>query len=202
MSQQLNDLIEKINRQAIQNAEAKAKDIETEAKKKAEEIILQAKNYAQQIIKETKEKMDKETQMHQAKLQQATRDMLLDLKSQLQQILLNIVKKEIRSVLTPQELVTILSIIIQRKDQGNDFPDQITVELNNQDAQKLQEYFLEKLQSNLKKELILRPATDIQAGFRISFDQDKSQFDFSEQALAEYVFRYLKPGLQEILNIL
>ena len=47
---------------------------------------------------------------------------------------------------------------------------------------------------------MLKPAEDILGGFTISFDSGKSQFDFTDQALAEYIGQYLKPKLEEILQ--
>jgi vacuolar-type H+-ATPase subunit E/Vma4 len=52
----------------------------------------------------------------------------------------------------------------------------------------------------MKKRIILKPTDEISSGFTISYDAGKSLFDFSGEALAEYISAYLKPELNKILK--
>ncbi|PIW68507.1 MAG: V-type ATP synthase subunit E, partial [Candidatus Omnitrophica bacterium CG12_big_fil_rev_8_21_14_0_65_42_8] len=51
-----------------------------------------------------------------------------------------------------------------------------------------------------KKGIVVRASDEISVGFTISFDAGKSQYDFTDKALAEYIGVYLKPKLSEILK--
>ena len=48
--------------------------------------------------------------------------------------------------------------------------------------------------------VVCREVQDIRAGFVISYDGGKSQWDFSDKALAEYIGSCLNPKLNVILE--
>jgi len=198
MTQELKELIERINREAVESAQSKAREIEQEAQKKAREIISEAEREAKRLILEAEAKIRKEEERKKQLLSQAARDMLLGLKGQIIKMLQGIILAEIRNNLNPQELAQILSKIIQKgvfQDAGS-----VSVELSKEDLEKLQGFFLERLKQELKKGIVLYPVEDIQAGLRISFDSGRSQFDFSDTSLAEYIVNFLKPQLKNILD--
>jgi len=198
MTQELKELIERINREAVESAQSKAREIEQEAQKKAREIISEAEREAKRLILEAEAKIRKEEERKKQLLSQAARDMLLGLKGQIIKMLQGIILAEIRNNLNPQELAQILSKIIQKEvfqDAGS-----VSVELSKEDLEKLQGFFLERLKQELKKGIVLYPVEDIQAGLRISFDSGRSQFDFSDTSLAEYIVNFLKPQLKNILD--
>src|SRR4030043_484413 len=59
--------------------------------------------------------------------------------------------------------------------------------------------FMLGLKEEVKKGIVLKPSEEVRTGFLISFDNAKSYFDFSDQALSEYIGAYLKPKLAELL---
>ena len=66
MSQQVQELIDKIKQDGIQQADQKAKEIEGQAQAKAQQIINEAENKAEQLIASAKEeikKMEESTQI-------------------------------------------------------------------------------------------------------------------------------------------
>ncbi|MBU2258045.1 MAG: hypothetical protein KJ926_02850, partial [Candidatus Omnitrophica bacterium] len=192
------NLIEKINQEGVLAAEKKARVIEEEARLKAEEIITNARAEAQRMISLAKIEVLKDGEREKALLFQAGRDMLLLLKSQLNSMLNQVINTEIRQALNTGELFKILSNLIQNICKQHDAS--IIVSLSKEDLEKLESGFLLKLKEQTKKEIVLHPAEDIRAGFTISFDAGKSQFDFSDKALSEYISAYLKPKLKEILQ--
>jgi len=198
MAEDIKGLIEKINREGVLAAETKARAIEEEARLKAEEILAKARAEAQRLISEAKIKVQKDSQRGKALLTQAGRDMLLVLKNQLNAMLDKVINTEIREALNTEELFKTLSTLIQNICKQQDTS--IVVSLSKEDLKKLEGGFLAKLKEQTKKEIVLRPAEDIRAGFTISFDAGKSQFDFSDKALSEYISLYLKPKLKEILQ--
>ncbi|MFH1397288.1 MAG: hypothetical protein ABIH27_01885 [Candidatus Omnitrophota bacterium] len=198
MAEDIKGLIEKINQEGVFAAESKARVIEEEARLKAEEIIAKARAGAQRMISEAKIEVEKNSEREKALLIQAGRDMLLLLKGQLNFMLNKVINAEICQALNAGELFKILSSLIQNICKQHDTS--IIVSLSKEDLEKLEGGFLLKLKEQTKKEIVLRPAEDIRSGFTISFDAGKSQFDFSDKALSEYISTYLKPKLKEILQ--
>jgi len=198
MAEDIKSLIEKINQEGIAAAEKKAKEIEEKARQEAERILAKAKREAETMLNNTKEQILKMREEEKASLTQAGRDLLLTLKEEINTMLQKIIVRELRDMLTPENLFKILSSAIKGscvKEQTD-----IIISLDKEDVRALESGFLAKLKAEIKKEIILMPSETIGAGFVISFDAGKSQFDFSEEALAEYIGAYLKPKLKEILE--
>ncbi len=198
MAEEIKGLIEKIKQEGIEAAEKKAKEIEQEATKKAEQIIVEAKEQAQRMISEAGAKAKKDELATKSALQQAGRDLLISLKKQILAMLDKVVLAQVSLALNPQELAKILATII--KEQKETPAQEIIISLKKEDAEALQKHFFSGLKEETKKGIILRPSEEIRAGFMISFDQGKSHYDFTDQALVEYIARYLKPKLSELLN--
>jgi vacuolar-type H+-ATPase subunit E/Vma4 len=57
-----------------------------------------------------------------------------------------------------------------------------------------------ELEAQLKKGILLQASDEVKAGFTISFDAGKSQFEFTDRSLAEYISKCLRPDLAEILE--
>ena len=198
MTEDIKELIEKIQQDGVKIAEDKAKRIEIEAKQQAEEIVKKAKSQADKLIKEAQEKISKTEEAAKASLKQAARDMLLTLRKEICTLLDKIIKLNVSQALAPQELAKIIAILVE--DFSSQDKTNVAISLSKEDAQSLEKSFLGGLKEEIKKSVILKPSEDISGGFVISYDGGKSHFDFSDKALAEYISQYLKPKLGELLK--
>ncbi len=196
MTQEIKDLIAKINEEGVKSAEAKAKEIEDLARRQADEIIKKAKAEAEKLITQTKDEIVRMQDNSQALLKQAGRDLILSLKTEINAVLERLITSGIRQALTTEELMKILTALIKNYSGKEN----IVIALNAEDARKLEKGFLDGLREEVKKEIVLRSSEDIRAGFIISYDNGKSSFDFSDKGLAEYIGSCLKPRLKEILQ--
>ena len=198
MSDQIKELIEKINQEGVAAGQEKAAQIERQAKTEAEALVRKAQAQAKKIIEDAQEKVERLQASSSSALQQAGRDLLLGLKEQILGLLERLMVKDVAAALTAEELAQIISGIISecRGQEGK----QAVVYLSGQDKSKLEGHFLNKLKSELKSGIELRQKDDINAGFMISFDAGKSHFDFSEKALAQYLETQVKPKVAEILK--
>ena len=198
MSDEIKNLIEKINQEGIKSAEEKAAQIESEAKKRAAEILKSAKLDAEKVIKDAQGQAQLMDEKEKALLAQAGRDLLLTLREEINSMLERIVAREIRQAMTPQYLSGIISELIHKTcAQGSS---NITIALKKEDLDVLESNFLAKLIEETKRQIVLKPSGEISGGFTVSFDNGKSQYDFTDKALAEYIGGYLKPKLAQILN--
>lgn len=197
MADQLKELIEKIQQEGFQAAQEKALTIENEAKRAAEQLLSKAQQEADRMLEEARSEIGKMQQGSEAALKQAARDIKLNLRAELTAVLDNIIRLEVKKSLGPEELAHLLHELV--KAHGSSAEGKIEVSLNTEDVEKLQHGFLEKLQHGLKSGITLRASEDIQAGFTISFDAGRSQFDFTDQALTGYIAQLVKPKLASLL---
>ncbi|HBR13921.1 MAG TPA: hypothetical protein DD723_00025 [Candidatus Omnitrophica bacterium] len=200
MSQQVQELIDKIKSEGIQSAEQKAKEIEQQAQKKAGSIVMEATKQAQQIIAEAKTEILKIQKSSQTASIQASRDMLLSLRKEIQSALQKIISHQVHDTLTTENLAHILGLIVQKTLEGQNEEKDILVCLNPHDLEKLKAGFMAKLQHQLKQQVKFQSAEDIGKGFLISFDGGKSSFDFTDVALSEYLARFVNPQVASLIK--
>jgi V/A-type H+/Na+-transporting ATPase subunit E len=198
MAEEIRDLIEKINQEGIRAAEGKAQNIENAAKQKAEAILTQARLEAEEMITGAMERIRREDEKEKILLAQSGRDLLLSLRKEINAMLGRIVVSDIHQALTPEALFKLLSDVVRNYGAGES--SDIVVSLNKADLETLGNNFLHKLKEETNKKILLRPAEEISGGFTISFDNEKSCYDFTDKALAEYIGTYLKPKLNQILQ--
>ena len=197
MTEQIKDLIEKIKQEGIKAAEEKAKKIEEQAKKEAEEIILKAKENANKITAETQQQLAKMEEKQKTSLVQAGRDLLLSLRREINSMLDRLLALEVKKILTPEAMNKIMAELIKGLAAHEA---EMIITLGKEDLEALKMNFLAKLKEEVRKEITLKPSSDIRAGFTISFDAGKSCFEFTDKALAEYIGGYIRPKLNEILQ--
>lgn len=196
MAEEIKDLIEKIQEEGVRVAEDKAREIEDAARGKADEIIKKARAEAERITAAAKEQVARMQESSKALLKQAGRDLMLSLRKEVNAMLDKLIVSGIRQALGLEELAKILTTLI--KDYSG--KENIIISLKKEDQEKLEKGFLGALAQEVRKKVILRPSEDIQVGFIISYDNGKSSYDFTDEALAEYISSVLKPKLKEILE--
>lgn len=196
MAEELKDLIEKIQQEGVKAAQDQARQIEDEARKQADAIIEKAKAQAQNLIAEAEDKISRMEESTKASLDQVGRDIMLSLRKEINAMLDRLIVLQVREALSPEELAKIITLLI--KDYHG--KDDITIMLKKEDLEKIEKSFLAKLKEETKKGVVLKPSEDILGGFIISYDSGKSHFDFTDKALAEYIGKYLKPKLAQILK--
>ncbi|MDD5505143.1 MAG: V-type ATP synthase subunit E family protein [Candidatus Omnitrophica bacterium] len=198
MAQEIKDLIAQIHQEGIAAAEKQAAQIKADAEKEALKIISQAKTEAQKIIEQANIQAKKTDVSTRADLKQASRDLLISLRQEIIAMLDRLIKADLRQALSPEELAKIIGTLI--KNTPLSLGSQIIVSLNQQDKDRLGQGLLKQLAEETKRSVVLKSAEGIDSGFIISFDAGKSIFDFSSQALSDYISGSLRPELSKILK--
>lgn len=200
MTQQVQELINKIKTEAIDAAQKKAEEIEAQAKTKAHEIIAKAQEETNKLKADAEAQIAKSKEAAEKALKQAARDTLLDLRSEIEKILKKIVFQSVGEALTPEELARLLGILVEKSLEKSSGNSGIQAVLSPSDLEKVKKGFLAKLQGRLKEGIRLEPSADISKGFLISFDGGKSAFDFTDVSLAEYIASYLNPEVAALIK--
>jgi V/A-type H+-transporting ATPase subunit E len=194
--EEIKDLIAKIKNEGVKAAQEKSLKVEHEAKTLAGKIISDAKAEAAKIVNEAHREAEQHKSSVEALLKQSARDMLLSLKKEIISMLDMIIKKNISSALTPEEMSKIIHSLIKANTQK----EEVVVTAKEEDIKKIQKGLISELSEEMKKRVIFKPSDQISSGFTISYDAGKSLFDFSGEALAQYISVYLKPELNNILK--
>ena len=133
MTEQVQELINKIKNEGIQAADQKAREIESETQKKSQSIIADAQKEAERVTQDAREEVKKMQESTHMALKQASRDMLLTLRKEVENTLQKIVTAEVSEALSSENLVKIISVVIKSSLDSKKADADIIIALNEKD---------------------------------------------------------------------
>jgi V/A-type H+-transporting ATPase subunit E len=198
MDIQLQELIDKIKKDGIESASEEASRLKVQAEAEAKAVIEAARKEAAGLIAKGKIDAERSERAGVAALEQASRNLILAFKTEIQTLLDKIVAQSIAVSYGEDTLKAALPEILKSwASKGYDALDLI---LGEEDLKKLRSYFNDKLASEIKKGVELKSGRNLGAGFRIANKDGSAYYDFSAESVAELLSAYLNPRLAEILK--
>ena len=189
MAEELQSLLEKINQEGIQKAEAEKARIIAEANAEADAIRAAATKAAAALKAEAEKSNAALAAKTLSSLQQARRDILLQLRSELQARLQAAVGESVAQSLSPEFTARIVKSLCAAfaADPDGD----VTIRCAVKDVSALDAALKQALADSLRKSPTILGTRSIPAGVELSFDGGKSCFDFTSEALSGILDAYL-----------
>jgi V/A-type H+-transporting ATPase subunit E len=198
MEIQIQELIDKIKNDGINTASEEASRIKVDAEGEARRIIEAAKKEAEDIVSRGKQDAQRSEKAGVTALEQASRNLVLAFKDEVQALLGKVVKDNVAANYGDDVLKATLPALLKSwVEKGSD---NLSVILPESELPKLQSFFNEKLAGELKKGVELKSNRNLSSGFRISNRDGSAYYDFSAEAVASLLSAYLNPKLAEILT--
>jgi V/A-type H+-transporting ATPase subunit E len=199
MDVQLQELIDKIKKDGIANAESEAQKIIAEAEKKAQSIIADAEEKSQEIIKNAKAETSKMEKASEEAIIQAGRNMLLSFKDSLLSELNGLVQAETEKATTKDVLAKLIPETVKAWSKNTQV-DELSVLLSEKDLASLQAAFTNELKAEIEKGLEIKPDKTLSSGFRIGVKNGAAYYDFSAESVAELFAAYLNPKVAALIK--
>ncbi|MCL2719848.1 MAG: V-type ATP synthase subunit E [Treponema sp.] len=198
MEIQVQELIDKIKKDGVKAATDEANRIKSEAGIEAARLIDAAKKEAEDIIMRGKQDAERSEKAGTAALEQASRNLILAFKDEINSLLDRIVTDKVNSNYSDDVLKNTLPDLLKTwAEKGGD---NLSVILPENKLNELQGFFNEKLAKELAKGVELKSNRKLSTGFRISNKEGSVYYDFSSEAVASLLSSYLNPKLAEILK--
>lgn len=199
MEIQLQELIDKIKKEAVEAAEAEAVSIRKAAMADAEKIVTDAQAQADRIVKAAKAETDRMTKSSEDAIRQAGRNLLLSFRESVGKELEAIVGKNVAAVYSSEAFA---QMIIHAVENWTDRPEaeDITVFLSREDLEKLEGTLLAALKQKLSAGVTLKPSDTLDGGFRIAVQNGSVYYDYSAEAVVDMLSGYLSPRVTALLK--
>ena len=198
MDIQVQELIDKIKKDGIETASEEAAKIKLKAENEAKQIVEAAQKEAAEIIAKGKKDAERAEKAGKAALDQASRNLVLVFKGEIQALLDRVTKAQLGASYNTDVLKSVLPELL--KNWGAKSGNSLALLLPEASLTKLKSYFKQKLAAELKKGLELKTDPNLAVGFRIANKDGSAYYDFSADSVAEMLSAYLNPQLAEILN--
>jgi len=198
MEIQVQELIDKIKKDGIKAATEEANKVKAEADIEARRIVETAKKEADDLIERAKQDAARSEKAGIAALEQASRNLILAFKDEVQALLNKIINEKVAANYNEDVLKNALPELI--KSWANKGGADLAVILPESELSKLQGYFNDRLRDELSKGVELKSNRKLASGFHISNKEGSVYYDFSSEAVAKQLSAYLNPKLAELLK--
>ncbi|WKC90505.1 V-type ATP synthase subunit E [Borreliella carolinensis] len=198
MQFEVKDLINKIKKDGLEEAERASNDIILKAKREAEEIVARAEEAARALkVKSEKEANDYKSHALEAS-RQAIRDLIIGVEKNLKSLFENALKDNVSEVFSDNNFLA--ELIIKITDSWAK-GEKLVIQLNESDFSSLEQILKLKLGNKLKEGMELRPFRGISKGFKIQKKNIGLHYDFSAETIADILFDYLNPRFKEVIKV-
>jgi V/A-type H+-transporting ATPase subunit E len=199
MEVQLQELIDKIKKDGLEEASKSASEVKAKAEAEAKKIVEDATKEAESLRAAAKADAERTEKAGLAAVAQASRNVILAFKGEVQALLDKIIADETAKALSPELLKDCLPEILKSLAASTG-TDALNVLVSEAKLKELEAFFGGKLATVLKGGVELRGERSLGAGFRIAAKDGSAYYDFSAEAVADMFSVYLNPRLAEALK--
>jgi V/A-type H+-transporting ATPase subunit E len=201
MAEELQGLLNKIQQDGINKAEAEKNNIIQAARQEADKIIQEAKESAAEILKQAKTTAASDEKRGCAAVAQAGRDIILKLRQEFQNRLNNVVKGCVGKSMSAELMASIIKQMAEQyQQQHNDKPASLELLVAAKDLHELETALRGGIAGDFQQNSRILSEKDISAGLKIGFNGGDLFFDFTDDAISDIICAYIGPRLAEMVK--
>ncbi len=192
----LENLIGAIKQRAIAAANEERKRIQTEIKLKADGLIKDAMHRASVIEENAKQKAEQFQIVAHATMLQASRDIILKVREQIEQMLNQLLSDDIEDLLSTDNMVDLITkVALHVGDLSN-----ITIQVDPLTSRNLIDRLRIKMKEQMLQGLSIDVSNHVGRGFGISTRNGEIYYDVSIDSIKQALFTLLRPSLRKLLK--
>ncbi|RPH93004.1 MAG: hypothetical protein EHM68_16325 [Lysobacterales bacterium] len=195
MTEELQSLLERIQREGIDKAEQEAERILTEARQQAAALVRESETQATERLRKAEQDAARFAEQGRTALRQAARDILLSLGEAIRATLERLIRREVSQAMNPDLLRATLGRLIDAyfRDPANAAPVELT--LSEEDRATLGDYFLSRLTVEARDKLEIRADRGIVSGFRVALRDNAVEHDWTDASVADALAQLVQPAI-------
>ena len=194
MAEDLQALMERIQKDAVGKAENEAAAIIARAKEKAAEIVKNAEIEASAKLEKADKDAEAFTERSARTLEQSARDLLLSVGKNLENMIQNLLALEVEKALDESTVKNMLLAV------AKSYAGDVEVDFSESDAKKLSSFVMGEFAKQVSNGVKVESDSGVKFGFRIKLDGGKVSHEFTAEAMAESLSALLRPQLAKIVN--
>lgn len=194
MTDDLQQLLEKIQHEGVEKAQTEADQILAAAREKAKALTDTAQQEAARIKTNAQQEADAFARRAEETIRQAARDTVLQVEKSVNNLLNAILLKDVNAALSDAQIVAPLAVeAVRAYLAGSDKLDVAT-------SDKLVDALRKALAAEAEKGVTVVTDETVNAGFRIRLAGGRVEQDFTGAAVAEALSQHLRPRLAALLK--
>ena len=198
MSIQLKELIERIKREGVGEAEQQASQIIKTAEEEARAIVDKAQEQARSVTEKAEADARRFEEASREAIRQAGRDLVLQTEQEIKRLFRSLLNREIGK--TMDETLLKEAILTLIKAWGEKSGEELVIEVPEQSVKAVQNYLIDQAAGAFQAGVEIHPSDRLEKGFRVSQKDGSAFYDFSDVGLTDFLLEYLNPKVSEILR--
>ena len=200
MAEDLQGLLEKIQKQGLDKANAAHDEIVGKARKEAEAITAAAAKEAEETRRAAKADSESLAKRAEEAVRQAARDIIMKLEGELKSRLVAVVQENPVAAMTPQLMASIVSEMVKNYIAGGGKVTALELLVSPQTLRDA----APALQTSLRQSFAVEPRLfedmEIRGGVKVAINGSDVFYDFSDQAITDIVAAYIGPRLAAVVR--
>lgn len=194
MAEDLQNLIDRIQKEAVDKADAQSSEIIAKAKDEAARILENAKAEAAAMM----EKADKDsvayTERSDRAIQQAARDVLISVGRRIEKMISEILSHEVEKNLSENTIKEMLLTLAKNYSTDTELV------FSEADKAKLSSFAVGEFAKALGKGVTVESDSGIKFGFRVKVENGKVSHEFTSEEIAASLSSVVRPELAKIVS--
>ena len=194
MAEDLQNLLERIQKEALDKADAQSSAIIAKAKDEAARIVENAKTEAAHVL----EKADKDSvayaERSERALQQAARDVVISVGRRIEKMIGGILSLEVEKGLSENTIREMLLAL------SKNYSTDLTLVFSDADKAKLSSFAVGEFAKALGKGVSVESDSGIKFGFRVKVENGKVSHEFTAGEIASALSSVIRPELAKIVS--
>ncbi len=200
MAEQLQGLLDRIQKDGIEKADVESQRIIDEARTQAAGIVSDAEAKARAAIEEAEREGAAFADRGKVALQQAARDIVITVGDSITKSFQDIVQAETAAALEGDALTELIGQIVEAYAKTDSGAKRIEVLVPEADQQRVKDHFASRFAAALSKGVTIQGESSLVSGFRVSLADDKIEHDFSGAAITNALCELLRPHIAQIVR--
>lgn len=199
MDVQLQELVNKIKKDGVETAEARAREIVAEAEAKARDILASARAEAEAAARKAEDESARLAKAAESAIRQAGRNLLLSFRDGVLCELSAVIKAESAKAYDAAVLRELIPQAVRAwVERGGS--DDLAVLVNPKDLSGLESSLRAALKDRIAAGLEIKADASIPGGFRVGMKDGSAYYDFSAESVAELFSAYLNPRVAALMK--
>jgi len=200
MTDQVQHLIERIRKDAVDTAKGQAAQVQQQARDDAQRLVEAAQAQATAIVAEAEQKAQALVDRGGKALDQAARDLLIGVGQRLQAMIDALLVTATKEALRPEVVEHMLLRLCAAMAKSGLDEKGLLISVSPGDRDQIAQFAMGKLRESLQQGAEVHIDQHLQRGFRISFANDTVRHDFTPAAIAAALSQFVRPQLAEVIQ--
>lgn len=194
---QLKELIDTIHRDGVDKAQREGDELLKQAREKADGIVADARTQAEALLAKARQEQEQMERSGRESLQQASRDLILKVRRQLEAVFSALLKEKAKDALGDKEIAVAIAAMIA--NWAPERQERIEVLLPAERFEAMAKALRQALANRIASGIEIRAAADVADGFRVAEKNGQAYYDFSAASIAENLAVFLNPAMARIV---